>query len=51
MQNKAVELIGIGMGKVVRERNKLRDPSTHEFTATNNSAGYQFAVIENQQHP
>lgn len=42
--------MGIGMGKVIRETNKLRNPSIQEFTTTENSEGYQFAIIENQQH-
>lgn len=37
------------MGKVIKETNRLRNPSIQEFTTTENSEGCQFA-IENQQY-
>ena len=43
-------LIGIGLGKVVRQRNKLRKPNMQECTIIENSKRYQFVIIE-QRYP
>ena len=44
-------LIGIGLGKVVRQRNKLRKPNMQECTIIENSKRYQFVIIEEQWYP